>query len=196
MHETALVEGVPNLRWVHASRTAPGPADVDDWITDALDALTRPLSEEEKRSGEWHPDFNRYIFEGTMDEAEEFFNQTEWIPHPVNAPITRFTDGLPVTIPTEERVARMLKGTSHKPDEILIFQADRGRRKRVMRYCSCLGIGQLLSKKWLRAPLWPAADRNTYQQCWQLPNLDVRSAVPTRLDTGSASAAHLPKKWE
>jgi hypothetical protein len=28
-----------------------------------------------------------------------------------------WTDGLPIILPTEERVARMLKGTSHAPDE-------------------------------------------------------------------------------
>jgi len=129
MDETALAQGVPGIRYIHASRTVPGPADVDIWVEKLLDGLTRPLTAKEKAAGEWRPNANRIIFEGTMDEAEEFFNQTEWVPHPVNAPIAKFTDGLPITIPTEERVARMLKGTSHKPDEVLSFQADKGRRK-------------------------------------------------------------------
>ena len=30
-----------------------------------------------------------------------------------------WTDYLPIILPTEERVAEMLKGTSHKPDEII-----------------------------------------------------------------------------
>ena len=46
----------------------------------------------------------------------------------VNAPVSIYTDGLPIVIPTEERVASMLKGTSHKPDEIITYQSDRGRR--------------------------------------------------------------------
>ncbi|MEK7354601.1 MAG: hypothetical protein AABZ77_08870, partial [Chloroflexota bacterium] len=33
-------------------------------------------------------------------------------------------DGLPIIVPTEELVAKMLKGTSHKPDEVITFQAD------------------------------------------------------------------------
>ena len=32
------------------------------------------------------------------------------------------TDGLPVVIPTEERLAAMLKGTSHAPDEVVVTQ--------------------------------------------------------------------------
>src|SRR5512136_594630 len=120
--EECLRQGVPNVRHIHASRTLAGPEDVDRMIGPIIQALTSPLTEKEKERGSWQPDSSRIIFEGTMDEAEEFFNQTEWIPHPVNAPIARFTDGLPVTIPTEERVAKMLKGTSHKPDALVTCQ--------------------------------------------------------------------------
>jgi hypothetical protein len=124
--QTALRSGIPNVRYVHASRTLPGPQDVDTWMDKIMDALTVPLTDKEKESGTWVPTSDdRIIFEGTMDEAEEFFHQTEMVPHPVNAPIARFTDGLPVRIPTEERVAEMLKGTSHKPDEIVTYQSDR-----------------------------------------------------------------------
>ena len=128
--ETALAEGVPNVRHIHASRTLPGPADVDRMTESIMQALTSPLSDKEKESGSWQPPYSRIIFEGTMDEAEAFFHQTEWVPHPVNAPIAKYTDGLPVRVPTEERVAEMLKGTGHKPDELVTFQVDReGRDK-------------------------------------------------------------------
>jgi len=123
--QTALASGIPHARWVHASRLLPGPQDVDQWLDKVFDALTVPLTEEEKQSGRWEPtSADRIIFEGTMDEAEEFFHQTEWVPHPVNAPIALYTDGLPVRIPTEERVAEMLKGTSHKPDELISHQRE------------------------------------------------------------------------
>ena len=128
--EECLRQGVPNVRHIHASRTLAGPEDVDRMIGPIMQALTSPLTEKEKERGSWQPDSSRIIFEGTMDEAEEFFNQTEWIPHPVNAPIAKFTDGLPVTIPTEERVARMLKGTSHKPDELVTCQEEADERKK------------------------------------------------------------------
>jgi hypothetical protein len=126
--QTALRAGIPNARYIHASRILPGPEDVDTWMDKMMDALTTPLTEKEKESGTWVPSSDdRIIFEGTMDEAEEFFHQTEYVPHPVNAPLARFTDGLPVRIPTEERVAEMLKGTSHKPDEVISFQKERRR---------------------------------------------------------------------
>jgi len=51
--------------------------------------------------------------------------QEKWVPHPVNAPISIYTDGWPIVVPTEERVKEMLKGTSHKPDEIIAYQSDR-----------------------------------------------------------------------
>jgi hypothetical protein len=124
--QTALRSGIPAVRYVHASRLLPGPEDVDTWLNKVIDALTVPLTDEEKQGGVWNPTSNeRIIFEGTMDEAEEFFHQEEYVPHPVNAPIARFSDGLPVRVPTEERVAAMLKGTSHKPNEIVMYQSDR-----------------------------------------------------------------------
>ena len=122
--QEALVSGVPKIRHLHASRTVPGPADVDTWIKKMLDELLRPLSEEEKGYGQWKIPQDRIIFEGTMDEAEEFFQQTRYVPHPVNANISVYTDGFPIVIPTEERVAKMLKGTSHKPDEIVTLVED------------------------------------------------------------------------
>ena len=128
--EEALAQGVPTVRHIHASRTLPGPADVDRMIEPIMQALTSPLTEKEKEIGSWQPPYSRILFEGTMDEAEAFYHQTEWVPHPVNAPIAKYTDGLPVRVPTEERVAAMLKGTSHKPDELVTFQVDReGRDK-------------------------------------------------------------------
>ena len=126
--QTALRSGIPSVRYVHASRTLPGPEDVDTWMDKIIDALTVPLTEKEKERGIWVPASNdRIIFEGTMKEAEEFFHQEEYITHPVNAPIAKFTDGLPVRIPTEEHVAEMLRGTSHRPDELITFQSERRR---------------------------------------------------------------------
>ena len=123
--EESLSSGVPHIRSLHASRTLPGPEDVDNWLMNAMNALLEPLTEEEQESGMHDPRQPRIIFEGTMDEAEEFFMQEEWVPHPVNAPISVYTDGWPIVVPTEERVKEMLKGTSHRPDEVLTYQTDR-----------------------------------------------------------------------
>ena len=123
--QTGLEVGIPHVRYVHASRTMPGPEDVDRFIEPMMDALTRPLTEEEKEEGSYIQTSPRILFEGTLEEAEEFYTQTEDIPWPTNAPIAVYGDGFPVTVPTEERVREMLKGTSHKPDEIIALQSDR-----------------------------------------------------------------------
>ena len=120
----ARLYGVPAMRFVEASRTMDGVQDVDRILGQVVDALVRPLSDEEKKSGVWEPKEPRILFEGTLEEAEEFYQQTENIPGILNAPFARYTDGLPIVIPTEERVERMLKGTSHKPDEVIRLQRD------------------------------------------------------------------------
>ena len=118
-----MLSGSPCLRRVHVSRTLPGPEDVDRLMGPMFDALTRPLTKEEMAAGRYGVPHDRIIFEGTLDEAQEFYQQTERIPSiKNNAPIAIYTDGLPVIIPTEERVANMLKGTTHKPDELIRYQ--------------------------------------------------------------------------
>ncbi|MFC1920523.1 hypothetical protein ACFLYQ_02230 [Chloroflexota bacterium] len=123
VEQEALYNGVPYIRYLHASRTLPGPEDVDNWIDDAFNALIEPLTEKEQESGMFSPQQPRVLFEGALEEAEEFYMQTEWVPHPVNAPISVYTDGYPIVVPTEERVAEMLKGTSHRPDEVVIHHS-------------------------------------------------------------------------
>ena len=86
--QEALVSGVPKIRHLHASRTLPGPADVDNWIKPMLEALIRPLTDEEKAYGHWEIPQERILFRGTFDEAEEFYQQVQYVPHPVNANIS------------------------------------------------------------------------------------------------------------
>lgn len=89
-----------------------------------VDALVRPLNADEKKGGRWEVPDKRVLFEGSLDEAVEFYQQQEIVPSLGNAPMCIYTDGLPIVIPTEERVAAMLKGTSHKADEIIRYQSD------------------------------------------------------------------------
>jgi hypothetical protein len=124
IREEALVNGVPQIRFLHASRTLPGPQDVEQLMEPILNELIRPLTDKEKESGLYNPTLPRVIFEGTLDEAHKFYQQTKYIPHPVNAPLCVYTDGFPIVVPTEERVAEMLKSTSHRPDEVLTLQHD------------------------------------------------------------------------
>ena len=74
-----------------------------------VDGLTKPLTAEEKISGtpaEAMP-APRLLPPETEDSLQILFKDKCW------------TDFNPVIIPTEERVAAMLRGTSHKPDEIV-----------------------------------------------------------------------------
>lgn len=74
-----------------------------------IEALTKPLTEKEKISGdppEAKPEL-RLLPPDTEENLQRLFKDKDW------------TDYLPVTLPTEARVAAMLKGSSHKPDEIV-----------------------------------------------------------------------------
>ncbi|MBI2851126.1 MAG: hypothetical protein HYX80_08835 [Chloroflexi bacterium] len=122
--ETLLRHGVTEERLVHASHTLPGPADVDSFIQPMLEALTKPLTKKEKESARWAPPQPRILFEGTLGEAQTFYQQTRYIPPPLDAPIALYTDGFPIIVPTEELVQEMLKGTSHKPEEVITYPMD------------------------------------------------------------------------
>ncbi|MFC2038270.1 hypothetical protein ACFLUG_00655 [Chloroflexota bacterium] len=128
VEQEALRSGVPAIRYLHASRYLPGPEDVEVWTDKMFEALTRPLTDKEKESGMYSPPQQRILFEGTLEEAEDFYQQTEYVGLPVEAELCKYTDGFPIVVPTEERVAAMLKGTSHSPDEVVTIQEDRTAR--------------------------------------------------------------------
>src|SRR5271168_4417290 len=69
--------------------------------------LTRPLNEEEQKTGLVKREKKRLIGPDTSDNIQKYFDERFW------------TDQLPIIMPTEERVAVMLKATHHKPDEIV-----------------------------------------------------------------------------
>jgi len=70
------------------------------------DALTRPLSDFERnfKAGK-RPERPRLLEPDTEENLHRMFLENGW------------TDGLPIILPTEERVAEMLTGTDRKPDE-------------------------------------------------------------------------------
>jgi hypothetical protein len=73
-----------------------------------VDSLTRPLTEEEKNPKATRATPRpRLLTPDTDDNLHRLFLENGW------------TDGLPVVLPTEERVARMLTGTAAAPDEIV-----------------------------------------------------------------------------
>ncbi|MFC1953575.1 hypothetical protein ACFLWR_05555 [Chloroflexota bacterium] len=126
IEETSLASGVPKIRYTHTSRIVHPQENAAALKKPVIEELTRSLTQEETESGRWEPpEQPRILFKGTLDEAQTFYQQTEWVPSPLNAPVAKYTDGYPVIVPTEEKVREMLKGTSHKPDEQIILQSDR-----------------------------------------------------------------------
>jgi hypothetical protein len=76
-------------------------------MKELVESLTKPLTAAEKKMGELKPEMGPPTFTGTQDELQKLFLDK------------RFTDFMPVILPTEAKVAEMLKGTSHAPDEPL-----------------------------------------------------------------------------
>ncbi len=76
-------------------------------IEGIVEALTKPTTDEEKKTGIIERPRPRLLEPDTPENLERLFLENGW------------TDGLPIVLPTEERVAEMLKGTSHKPDEVI-----------------------------------------------------------------------------
>ncbi len=76
-------------------------------MQEIVEKFTKPLTAEETRSGEIKRDRGPETFTGTAEELNKLFLDK------------RFTDFLPVVLPTKERVDEMLSGTSHDPDEVV-----------------------------------------------------------------------------
>jgi hypothetical protein len=74
-----------------------------------VDGLIKPLTSEERKTGT-PPEAAaepRFLPPDTEDNLQRLFKDKHW------------TDYNPILLPTPERVAAMLKGTSHKPDELV-----------------------------------------------------------------------------
>lgn len=77
-------------------------------MTEVVNALTQPLTEEEKNPViPKKPRRPRLLDPDTEENLHQVFLRNGW------------TDGLPIVLPTEERVAEMLTGTDHDPQEVV-----------------------------------------------------------------------------
>jgi hypothetical protein len=77
-------------------------------MEEVIDNLTRPLTEAEKNPEIVRkPRRPRLLEPDTEENLHRLFLTNGW------------TDGLPIVLPTEERVAEMLTGTDHDPQEII-----------------------------------------------------------------------------
>jgi len=122
-HNVALTNGCPNIRCVSVPRIGHADEMFPTFYDALIKALPSPLTAKEKETGLYSPPAPpRIIFEGNLFEAQDFLQQTTLIENCRMCPIAKYTDGLPVIIPTEEAVAAMLTGTSHKPTESIVTQ--------------------------------------------------------------------------
>jgi hypothetical protein len=77
------------------------------FMQEVFDQLTRPIPTGELRGEDWDRDTPRYIEASSEEEMHELFRER------------RYTDFLPIVLPTEERVEWMLSGTSRARDEMV-----------------------------------------------------------------------------
>ena len=113
--------GMPRLRFTFVPHPVSGktPAQLRDYVggpdPDSGDAvmdgivraLTSPLTPGESERGQLERPVPRLLGADTDDALHEMFRDAWW------------SDGLPVVLPTAERVAAMLRGTKRAPDEVI-----------------------------------------------------------------------------
>ena len=112
---SAEMRGMPLLRTVpiHLVDEVRVTEDITDEqyleiISKIVETLTKPLTEEEKKTDEIVPEKPpRIAMTGTLAEVQDYFYEQRW------------TDGLPIIPPTKEKVAEFLNHTKHSPDEIV-----------------------------------------------------------------------------
>jgi hypothetical protein len=85
----------------------PDPVSGKPLMKEVVDALTVPLSDDEKKTGMVSVSIGPPSFTDTVDNLQEYYLNNG------------YTDFLPIILPTQEKVDAMLKGTSHHPDEVV-----------------------------------------------------------------------------
>jgi hypothetical protein len=83
------------------------PASGRPILEELIEALTKPLRDHEKTPKIEKVARNRLVPSDTEDNLRRLFLENGW------------TDGMPILLPTEARVAEMLTGTSAHPDEVI-----------------------------------------------------------------------------
>jgi hypothetical protein len=118
---TARLRGIPNLRQAFVPQPVVGrtPAELrayiegDDAIShrrfmeEVIEGLTRPLDDADLSGATFERTTPRLVPPDTRENLERLFLDYRW------------TDFMPIVLPTEERVAAMLRGTSQPPDKVV-----------------------------------------------------------------------------
>ena len=121
VRSVAEVNGMSGLRQVFVPQPIMGktPAQLRAYVDgrdpltgrpvmqEVVEGLTRPLSESDLGSVVFDRSTPRLVEPDTEDNLHRLFLDHRW------------TDRLPIVLPTEQRVAAMLAGTHRKPDELV-----------------------------------------------------------------------------
>ncbi|TYB42469.1 hypothetical protein FXF69_32210 [Actinomadura chibensis] len=117
----ARTKGMPRMRqaYLHGAISGRSAAELTGFIeatdavtgrpftTELLDALTGRLDEEDARGSAYVRTARQFVEAADEAAAHALFAANRW------------TDGLPIVLPTAERVREMLTGTSRRPDEVV-----------------------------------------------------------------------------
>ncbi|MGD8236980.1 MAG: UGSC family (seleno)protein [Armatimonadota bacterium] len=118
---STYADGMPQLRHVFVPMPVMGksPDELRAYVhgddpvtgrpvmTEVINALTRPLADEDEQQVSFDRSTPRLLEPDTEHNLHGLFLESKW------------TDGLPIVLPAEDRVAEMLAGTSHAPDEVV-----------------------------------------------------------------------------
>jgi len=118
---TALSRGMPTARQAYLPQPVVGvsPAELRNYIhgpdkvsnrpfvQEIVEGLTRQLDQTDVQGATFERSTPRFLEPDTEENLHELFVRNRW------------TDMLPIILPTEERVAKMLKGTSHAANKVV-----------------------------------------------------------------------------
>ena len=118
---TARLRGIPTLRQAFVPQPVVGrtpselrayiegtdPVSGEPFMQGVIEGLSRPLDDADLTGATFERTTPRLLPPDSQENLEKLFLENRW------------TDFLPIVLPTEERVAAMLKGTSQPPDKIV-----------------------------------------------------------------------------
>ncbi len=112
-HSAASGKGVPTIRILplNVACESTVAADIEagtaDEMPSIVEALTKPLTDEEKSPKPPPAKVSKIAFKGSYEDVNRFFYRNGW------------TDGLPIVPPTEKAVAEMMTGTDLPADHVV-----------------------------------------------------------------------------
>jgi len=121
VRSVAQAKGMPHQRFVFVPQPVmgktpeqlrayidgPDPITGEPVMAEVVAALCQPLSNEEKAQGNFDRATPRFLNADSEENLHQQFQENRW------------TDYLPIVLPTEERVAAMLAGSRRQPNEVV-----------------------------------------------------------------------------